>query len=297
MSVQAIKLGFLGMDVVRYDDMVAHYADFIGMARTEVSGDTAWLACGNEYHALSLRKADRPGYRYIGFQVLGEGPLADVAKELAAAGLKAEVKSDVLPGVPSLVEIADPDGFRVYLYRECAAAPARFSTMGSVQPDKLGHVALFSKNPQAALEFYTKNLGFRWSDWMLDIFVFMRCNADHHVLNFLKPPKSKQGLFHMAFELRDFGHIGQACDALSIRKVPIMWGPGRHATGHNIFLYHRDPDGNVVEFFTDLDRMSNEALGYFDPRPYHRDNPQRPKVWSFEEAHLWGPEPPADLWD
>jgi catechol-2,3-dioxygenase len=297
MPVNAIKLGFVGINVVKFDAMVAHYADFIGLPRSAASNDAIWLACGNEFHALSLHRAARSGYRYVGLQVAGEGPLTDVLASLGAEGVHAEIKSDVLPGVKSLVEITDPDGYAIYLYRDSAPAAQRFATVGAILPDKLGHVALFSQNPQAALKFYTENLGFRWSDWLLDIFVFMRCNADHHVLNFLKPPKPREGLFHVAFELRDWAHIGRACDALAIRGIPLVWGPGRHGTGHNLFTYHRDPDGNIVELFADLDRMSNEALGYFDARPYHRDNPQRPKVWGFEEAHLWGPEPPADLWD
>ena len=28
-----------------------------------------------------------------------------------------------------------------------------------------------------------------------------------------------------------------------------------------------------------MDQMKDEALGYFDPRPWHQDRPQRPKVW------------------
>jgi catechol 2,3-dioxygenase-like lactoylglutathione lyase family enzyme len=156
---------------------------------------------------------------------------------------------------------------------------------------------MFSRDPKGALDFYSQALGFRFSDWLLDVFVFMRCNADHHALNFLKPPQPREGLFHVAFELRDWSHVGEACETLSRRGVPLIWGPGRHGTGHNYFTYHRDPDGNIVELFAGMDRMSSEALGYFDPQPHHRDLPQRPKVWSFEEAHLWGPPPPPDFWD
>ena len=31
-----------------------------------------------------------------------------------------------------------------------------------------------------------------------------------------------------------------------------------------------------------MDRISDERLGYFDPRPHHQDFPQRPKVWPRE---------------
>jgi hypothetical protein len=43
--------------------------------------------------------------------------------------------------------------------------------------------------------------------------------------------------------------------------------------------------------------MKDEALGYFEPRPWHRDNPQRPKVWAKDPSasNLWGPMPPEEM--
>ena len=71
-----------------------------------------------------------------------------------------------------------------------------------------------------------------------------------------------------------------ACDFLSKKDIRLVWGPGRHGIGHNIFTYHRNPDHQITELFTQLDMMLDEDLGYFEPRPWHRDKPQRPKVWT-----------------
>jgi hypothetical protein len=63
-----------------------------------------------------------------------------------------------------------------------------------------------------------------------------------------------------------------------------------------VFTYHRNPDDQIVEFYTELDVMYDEALGYFEPRPWHDDQPQRPKVWKREDAGIhWGPPPTADF--
>jgi hypothetical protein len=38
-----------------------------------------------------------------------------------------------------------------------------------------------------------------------------------------------------------------------------------------------------------MDQMKDEALGYFDPRPWHQDRPQRPKVWGPDTLrNYWG---------
>jgi hypothetical protein len=53
----------------------------------------------------------------------------------------------------------------------------------------------------------------------------------------------------------------------------------------------------ITELFAELDQMKDEALGYFKPRPWHRDNPQHPKVWSKDPsaANLWGVTPPDEM--
>jgi len=295
MLAKVTKLGFLGLNTVKYDDMVHHYRNVIGLPVAHQSSKEAYFSCGGDRLAISFHRGDQPGYRHVGLQVAGEGPLDDVAAELSRGGINAKLKSDLFEGVPSCVQIDDPDHHSIYLYRSAPFTSTAYQSRGVV-PDKLGHVALFVSDAQQAAKFYTDVMGFRWSDWLADFFVFLRCNADHHTMNFMKAEKC--GLFHVAFELHDFNHLGKGCDILAMNGVRIIWGPGRHGMGHNLFLYHRDPDGNVVEFIADLDRMSDERLGYFDPRHYHADVPQRPKVWLPDDpmaVNSWGAPIPPDL--
>ena len=141
-----------------------------------------------------------------------------------------------------------------------------------------------------ARSFYEEVLGFRWSDMVGDFFVFMRCNADHHAINLLQSDK-RAGLFHVAFEARDIVHLKEILDNLAAHQVKLMWGPGRHGPGHNIFTYHEDPDGNIIELFTELDVVADERTGAFEPRPWHESDPQVPQVWqpTDDAANRWGP--------
>ena len=59
--------------------------------------------------------------------------------------------------------------------------------------------------------------------------------------------------------------------------------------GHNVATYHRNPDDQIVELFCDMDRIGDEELGYYEPRPWHRDRPQKPKVWDPAKSRdIWG---------
>ena len=150
-----------------------------------------------------------------------------------------------------------------------AAQPAYFNIL------KLGHVAYRVLDVQQIVKFYSEVLGFRVSDWRGDFFVFMRCNTDHHTLNFIIDEKPQ--LHHIAFEVLDWSEINKAGDWLARNKIHLVWGPGRHVIGHNVATYHRNSDLVRVEIFTEMDQMKDEALGYFDPRPWHQEFPLYPE--------------------
>ena len=135
-------------------------------------------------------------------------------------------------------------------------------------------------------------MGFKVSDWIDDWFVFMRCNTDHHTVNFIKGDKAE--LHHIAFELKDMSHMQNACEMFATKNIRILWGPVRHGPGHNVATYHRNPDEHTVEMYIELDQMKDEVLGYFDPRPWHRDTPQYPKTWKRTESTIWGLPPLPD---
>ena len=288
--IQVLKLGFVGLRAVDIDAMRHHYSQVVGLPVSEDRGDGAvYLACGVERYALSLLPSDSAGFAHAGFHVKVEGSLVEEAGSLRDRGVEAEVVSDPLPGLDRAIRLVDPDQYELYLYEQMDTAAAPYGEIG-VRPDKLGHISMLAGDVSASERFYTDNLGFRWSDWFGDFFLFMRCNADHHVVNFIASPN--RGLYHLAFELRDSSELIRSVDALTNQGVAIEWGPGRHGPGHNLYTYHQDPDGNVVEFFAELDRMTSEELGYWDPRPYHTETPARPRIWSFEEEN-WGTPPPA----
>ena len=82
-----------------------------------------------------------------------------------------------------------------------------------------------SGNPQRCETFYVDQLGFKLSDWLGDFFVFLRCNVDHHTMNFITA--RKPGMFHVACEPDDAGHLTRACDILGLNKIELAWASAR----------------------------------------------------------------------
>jgi catechol 2,3-dioxygenase-like lactoylglutathione lyase family enzyme len=240
-----------------------------------------------------VQPGERDGRAAVGFEVAGS--LTDVQRDLKKLGLDAELRSDPQPEIRAALTLPEPEtATPIYLYQgqEHSGAGGVPTALG-IRPTKLGHIASYVEDLEGAQGFYTDVLGFRWSDTIGDFFTFLRCNADHHAINLMRSVK-KHGLFHVAFEMRDIVHLKDALDHLAAWEIRLQWGPGRHGAGHNIFTYHHDPDGNLVELFTEIDIIYDEATGQFEPRPWHESWPQVPQFWGLGPgaANKWGPIDP-----
>jgi len=271
------------------DRLVDYYESVIGLGVVDREPHRICLANDCEQLSLVIERGERASLRRIAFEVAPTSDFPALGRAFADAGVRAELQSDALPGISKTLVLTDPEGSEFELVSGWTPTPAQ-QRIGAVAVVKLGHVALSTPDPLAASRFCTEVMGLRVSDWIEDRFVFMRSGFEHHTLNFARAPERR--LHHIAFELRGAAHMQETCDLLARRKHNVLWGPVRHGPGHNIAIYHRNPDGHLVELFYDMDRMIDEELGYFDPRPWHRDRPQRPKVWVGLPRDIWG-QPPA----
>jgi catechol 2,3-dioxygenase-like lactoylglutathione lyase family enzyme len=292
--IQAKRIGHATFTTADLDRQIDYYRQVIGLGLVAKDANRAFLATPTGQLSVVLEKAPEASCARIAFEVSPDLSMADMAKRLAADGIKSEERSDSLPGTSKTLAFKDNKGTTVELFSEWSFLDAEAPAAGSLMPNKLGHLAYVTEDPKAVFEFYANVLGFRMSDWIGDYFVFLRCGPDHHTVNFIRGPYSR--MHHMAFEAKDTSHLTNACDLLGRKNIEIVWGPVRHGPGHNIAVYHRNPDDQMVEFFTDLDRMVDEEGCYFEPKPWHKDKPQKPKVWDPQKQRdMWG-LPPGPNW-
>jgi len=289
--IKVTRIGHATFETPDVERQIAYFTDIVGLVLAERDGDRAFLATRLGDLVVQLEKGPASRCARISFQVAPETDFADLRRGLEAEGVKSDLRPDPSPGIDKALTFADPKGTLIEVFT--AAKPfGRKTPPSGIGPFKLGHLAFCVDDPKAYADFYGRVLGFRVSDWIEDWFVFMRCGPDHHTVNFVQGKTTR--MHHIAFELKDWAHVLTACDYLGTQDIPIIWGPGRHGPGHNIFTYHRNPDGQIIELFTELDKMMDESLGYFDPRPWHRDKPQKPKVWVAMPRDIWGPPPTPD---
>lgn len=283
--IKAKRLGHASFVTPDMDRQIDHYREVVGLHLVGREARRAFLASNSGQLAIVLEQGRQQSCARLSFEVSPSMSFADMAKALAGLGLRTEERSDAIPGLAKVLTFTDPKGTVIELFSEPRFV-SKGPPVGGAVALKLGHLAFVVPDPRATAEFYQAVLGFRVSDWIGDYFVFLRCAVDHHTVNFIRGPSPR--MHHIAFEMRDAAHLHNACDQLGQRQLPIIWGPVRHGPGHNVAAYHCNPDGQMIEFFAEMDQISDEENGFFDPRPWHRDLPQRPKVWD--------PAQPRDIW-
>jgi catechol 2,3-dioxygenase-like lactoylglutathione lyase family enzyme len=286
--IKARRLAHATFEVADLEAEISYYEEVIGLTLVSREAGRAFLATEVGQVAIVLHQGPAAQCTTLAFEIAAEAGLAEAAHRLSHQGIACETVSDPVPGIRDALTFTDAKGTAIELFSAWDFVEPTGTPRG-VNPVKLGHLAFMVPDPKATADYYERTLGFRVSDWIEDWFVFLRSGVEHHTVNFIRGSAAR--MHHIAFELRDASHMHRACDLLGRHKIPILWGPVRHGPGHNVAVYHRNAGGHLVEFFIDLDEMVDEELGYYEPRPWHRDRPQRPKVWGDPPRDIWGLPP------
>lgn len=278
--IPVFRLGFVSFISPNVEAMTSYYTDVLGCRLVEVDSEgTAYISNGFEHHQIIIRHGEHAFMDGIGWQMSRDMSLLEAQAILKLEGIESQFITDHQHGIPQQLVFSDPDGNDTYLYQEMDYCSSGFGERGIV-PNKLGHLSISVKDAEKQVDFYHRVLGFHKTDRILDLANFLTCNEDHHTINIIQGKKSY--MHHIAFQLRNPAHQYDSSDILIKHDIPTIWGPSRHTAGHNIASYHLDPDKHVVELYIDMDKYIPE-LDIMEPRPWHKNQPQRPKKWdSFE---------------
>ncbi|AQA06385.1 2,3-dihydroxybiphenyl 1,2-dioxygenase [Mycobacterium sp. MS1601] len=234
--------------------------------------------------AVIIRRAARTRFAGVAFRAQDE---VDVLRLADAVGAPTHRLPDALGGVA--VELQDPSGCRVQVVAGMhqlpelpEQQPTTFNAGDGVQRvnatvrpahvparvQRLGHVVLQSNRYLATLNWYLDNLGMIVSDFLYfpgqrdrgPSMSFIRCDlgpvpADHHTLALALGPANRY--VHSAYQVSDLDALAAGGEYLRARGYLRSWGIGRHIQGSQLFDYWRDPDGFLVEHFTDGDMFDN----------------------------------------
>jgi len=234
--------------------------------------------------AVIIHRADKP--RYVG-AAFKAADAADLVRLADAADSRVSALPEDLGGVS--LDLTDPSGARVRVVSDTHELPALPSqpTMtlnfghdlnrvnATQRParepariQRLGHVVLQTTKYLETLNWYLDHLGmivsdFKFFDGQRDLgptMSFIRCDqgstpTDHHTLAMTLGPRNRY--VHSAYQVSDLDALAAGGEHLRELGYYRSWGIGRHIEGSQIFDYWRDPDGFLVEHFSDGDMFDS----------------------------------------
>lgn len=138
--------------------------------------------------------------------------------------------------------------------------------MTPIRTRKLGHLVLMVRDLEASTRFYTEVMGLTVSDRIADQMVFLRAGEDHHDLALSRLPAdaperdelpryTRPGLEHFSYYVESVEEMRRAVEVARSHGVTIERGIGQHGPGGNWFLVFKDPDGNNVEIYTEMEQI------------------------------------------
>ena len=250
--------------------LAAYYRDAL---QTQVSsiGDGALLCSGPRRRTL-FAPGKAGELQYSAFACRDANALEGLRDFVRDKGVPLEASPSPLFGGDAF-GVRDPDG-NLVLFGLAGKDPAVAAGInGPIQ-----HVTVTSTDPGRMEAFYAGQLGFAVSDRVRNdagavTTVFFRCNHEHHTIGcFLK---TEAGLDHHSYEAGEWITIRDWADHLAKLRIPIVWGPGRHGPGNNLFIFIKDPDGNMIEISAELEVVHDRPVGEWPHEPY--------------TLNMWGP--------
>ena len=131
-----------------------------------------------------------------------------------------------------------------------------------IKVKKLGHVGLYCRNFEAMLAFYTEVLGFQVSDRNEKGLTFLRFGPDHHSLVLAPMPpeeREKKGgatiIQQIALEVADLETLKRIRAYLVSKNARVLGSIKHEGPGGNYTFDFEDPDGNRLQFFSDMDQI------------------------------------------
>lgn len=307
-KVRVTRLAHVGLRVGDIAAQTRFYRQMLGfnLRATEVQHSedgvefedaSTFLSLGDEHHCLALF-SDTHGesgdngrsplhnsrLHHIAFEVDTDAELAALAARLNRSEIELKLKPrDGNPELGDTLWLSDPDGNAIEISvtpdDSLSLPPASAeSYRAHLHPYALQHLAIRTPRLESMVEFYTEALGFDISDWLLRDCAWMRCNTDHHTLILMQ---GKPDIDHIGLSISTGPELLAWADYLSRQRRPILWGPGRHGAGNDLFLRFADAEGVHIE-------LSAELQQYFD-----RDVTTPPRLWHSRATalNLWGVMP------
>ncbi len=279
MSYLIRQMGHIALATPDPEGSAQDLAEISGPRIVDRTGDLVTLSSNTRKHEVGYFRSSRKAVLALGLEAIDAGAVDEVRQRAIDNGCEILSDRSYFPHVDKAVRFVTPQGpiFEVHtpVPRD---QTARYGGHGA-QPVRLEHVNIRVTDAKGFGTFCETVFGMKLSDRTThdELQWFRAADGFHHTIAI---GTGEAKLHHYGFDVRCFEDLATIADTLALKGRAMLWGPGRHGAGDNIFTYYADPNGCVVENSIEMERIDSDDIYV-------------PRTWSLgpesRVRNLWGP--------
>ena len=263
-----MRPGHVQIRVMDMDEALKHYRDLLGLIEMDRDDQgRVYLKAWTEVDKFSvvLKLADQPGMDFMGFKVLNDEVLTQLANDLVDYGCDIEeIPAGELKSCGRRIRFKAPTGhfFELYAEKENTGKWGVTNVNPEAWPmdlkgmhvQRFDHCLLYGTDVAGTQKLFDEVLGFDLAEQVVDpdgnlVAAFVTSSMKAHDVAFIECPEPNK-FHHASFTLESWETLLRAADMLTMTDTPKDIGPTRHGLTHGKTIYFFDPSGNRNEVFT-----------------------------------------------
>lgn len=260
MTALVQRLGHVTLEVTDLEGAVADAQNIAGARLVELTADRAILSANKRHAELILHRSNQNALRSIGLQAVDDAAIEAVAERVAAAGLTILSRQPSLDEIAASVTFATSEGHVFEVHTKMPESNSLRHIGPGVHPKCLDHVNLTASDPGQLASELNAVLGMEVTERTSGFEIMWMRAADnrHHTLAAVK---AAPGLHHISWEFASFSDFRDIADTLDADEGRVLvWGPGRHGAGDNLFTYYVDRSGFLIECIAEMEVIEDREI-------------------------------------
>lgn len=284
------RLSYVAVDAVDPERLAQDTANIVGSRVVGREGGKVLMSSNRRHAEYVLHEGDSNSFRRCGLEAVSGSAVDEVADRCRDAGIEVLTRTPSLAAIEKSVTFQTSEGLVFEVHTPMPEdRSARYHGPGA-RPACLDHINFTAEDPEKWSREMEKSCGFLLSERTTGYEVSWMRAADgrHHTVAAVKSHAG--GLHHLSWEFNAFQDMKSVSDSLIPEERRLVWGPGRHGAGDNIFLYFRDSADFLVECIAEMELIHD------DDAPVRISEPGE-GLSNWKVVNQWGPLPPIEWVD
>jgi catechol 2,3-dioxygenase len=281
------RLGYVAVDAIDPVGLAEDTAKIVG-ARVVGQDDGKILMSANRRHAeFVLHEGDSNSFRRCGLEAVNGAAVDEVAERCKRAGIDVLSRTPSLTAIDKSVTFQTSEGLVIEVHTPMPEDRAPRYHGPGVRPKSLDHINFTAADPEQWSKEMAESCGLLLSERTTGFEISWMRAADgrHHTVAAVK--SGAGGVHHFSWEFNSFQDMKTISDSLIPEERRLVWGPGRHGAGDNLFLYFHDSADFLVECIAEMELIHDDAA------PVRISDPGE-GLSNWKVVNQWGALPPIE---